>query len=237
MKKNHDLTSHGGLIPIEVKDVSEDGRFVGYGAVFNNRDSGGDIILPGAFKDSLITRGATGVKMLWHHDPAEPIGKWTSIVEDSRGLKCEGRFLLSTKSGAEKYELAKEGVIDGLSIGYRAVNHKWDATRNARLLIKVDLWEVSVVTFPMNELSRIEQVKGGGIFATGREIEDHLRRTIPTLSKTQRVAVVAEMKSLLRDAGVQLLRDGGAEPEPDQRDAGAGALVSAFEQIAAQLRG
>ena len=128
----------------------------GYGAVFNNVDRGGDRIQPGAFTDSLAAK-AGGLPMLAHHDPTRPIGVWSEVSEDKRGLKVAGR-ISATADGRDVRTLAKDGAVTGLSIGYWPKDTDIDQNGN-RVLKSVDLLEVSLVTFPMNDLARISAVK------------------------------------------------------------------------------
>ena len=146
---------------MEFKHVSlewkaeDHGTIEGYGSVFDVVDQGGDIIAPGAFRQSLAS--GRKVKMLFQHDPSAVIGTWKSMEEDAKGLRVAGKILTTVKSGAEAYEYVKAGAIDGLSIGYRTVK---SMDRNGkRVIMQAELWEVSLVTFPMNEMARIDAVK------------------------------------------------------------------------------
>jgi HK97 family phage prohead protease len=127
----------------------------GYGSVFDVVDQGGDIIAPGAFKQSL--NSGRKVKMLYQHDASAVVGVWNKMEEDGKGLRVEGKLLTSVKAGAEAYEYVKAGAIDGLSIGFRTIK---SMDRNGkRVIMQAELWEVSLVTFPMNEMARIDAVK------------------------------------------------------------------------------
>ena len=139
--------------------ADDEGIITGYGSVFNVTDSGMDRVVPGAFTASLRSKKAEGIKMLFQHDPAQPIGKWLEMEEDTHGLKVKGKLLTKLTKGAEVFEMVKEGVLDGLSIGFRTVKADWDGDIEARMLKEVDLWEVSLVTFPMNASARIDAVK------------------------------------------------------------------------------
>ena len=140
--------------------LSRAGEFAGYASLFHVRDDGGDIVLPGAFSASLARRGARGVRMLWQHDPARPLGVWLALREDARGLFAHGRLALNTRQGREAAELMKMGALDGLSIGFRALRAARDRPRRARLLRAIDLWEISLVTFPMLPGARVRAVGG-----------------------------------------------------------------------------
>ncbi|MGD9540652.1 HK97 family phage prohead protease [Methylocystis sp.] len=142
--------------------ANEAGAFSGYASLFGVVDSGGDMVMAGAFARSLIKRGAQGVKMLWQHQAAEPIGMWTSIAEDSRGLKVEGRLDLSVARAREALSLMRKGAIDGLSIGFRTQRATTEKSSGVRRLHEIDLWEISIVTFPMLPQARIGKVKQSG---------------------------------------------------------------------------
>lgn len=136
--------------------VSE-GRLVeGYASLFNRRDQGGDVVLPGAYADSLKAMAKAGrrVKMLWQHDPSQPIGVWDEVREDGQGLWVKGRLLNDVEKGREAVALLEAGAIDGLSIGYRTVKAERDG-KGQRLLSELELWEVSLVTFPMLPEARV----------------------------------------------------------------------------------
>lgn len=131
-------------------------RIAGYAALFGAPDLTGDVVRPGAFAPSLLRRGARGVRMLFQHDAGEPVGVWTSIREDGRGLYVEGEILEAGARGRTTATLVKAGAIDGLSIGYRPVRAQRRA--RGRDLQEVDLWEVSIVTFPMQPQARLRAV-------------------------------------------------------------------------------
>ena len=145
---------------LDLKRVEVDGTFSGYASLFHREDMGRDIVLPGAFRDSLRTRGAGGIRMLFQHDPGEPIGVWLSIAEDALGLHVHGRLMLDVIRAREVHALMRAGALDGLSIGFRTVTARRDAKTGIRRLLKVDLWEISIVTFPLLPGARIAHVKG-----------------------------------------------------------------------------
>lgn len=139
------------MVPIPIDD---DGRFVGYASVFGELDEGGDIVMPGAFTKSLAKRGTPRVRMLFQHDPKEPVGHWDVLREDGFGLWVEGRLVPGVPRADALRKLIEKRAIDGLSIGFRTVR----ATREPgghRKLWQIDLWEVSIVTFPMMDRARI----------------------------------------------------------------------------------
>jgi HK97 family phage prohead protease len=135
--------------------VTATGEFEGYASLFEIPDLGRDVVLPGAFRDSLARRGAAGIRMLWQHDPAEPLGRWLSLAEDRRGLQVRGRLNLGVRRARDIAALMSEGAVDGLSIGYRVVEARRDRASGTRRLHRLDLWEISVVTFPMHPGARV----------------------------------------------------------------------------------
>jgi HK97 family phage prohead protease len=160
------------LAAVDVRAIGEDGVIEGYASVFGNADSGGDSVAPGAFRKSLGVRPADQVRMLWQHDPNEPIGVWEQISEDARGLLVRGRILGDVARGREVLSLLRAGAIDGLSIGFRTVRARMDERTGIRTLLEIDLWEISIVTFPMNAAARVAGVKQ---LVTLRDFETFLR--------------------------------------------------------------
>ncbi len=156
----------------DMRAVGEDGVVEGYASVFGNADTGGDSVAPGAFKNSLGLRPADQVRMLWQHDPDEPIGVWEHIAEDARGLFVRGRLLGDVARGREVRSLLRAGAVDGLSIGFRTVRARMDEHTGIRTLLELDLWEISIVTFPMNDAARVGNVKQ---ISTLRDFESFLR--------------------------------------------------------------
>lgn len=142
-----------------VSAVQTDGAFEGYASLFGIADQARDVVMPGAFRDSLARRGAGGVKMLWQHDPALPIGVWSSIAEDARGLHVVGRLDLAVAKARELHALMRSGAVDGLSIGFRTERSRKDPKTGLRRLERIDLWEISLVTFPMLAQARVSAVK------------------------------------------------------------------------------
>ncbi|PWE30645.1 HK97 family phage prohead protease [Maritimibacter sp. 55A14] len=142
-------------------DVTDTAEISGYASLFGRGDQGGDVVLKGAYTHSLQRLGAQGrsVKMLWQHDPAQPIGVWGDVREDSRGLHVKGRILTDVARGRDAMALVRAGAIDGLSIGYRTVKARKDA-KGQRLLAELELWEVSLVTFPMLPEARVGAKSG-----------------------------------------------------------------------------
>jgi HK97 family phage prohead protease len=141
----------GGL---KLKDGAE---IAGYASLFGAADHGGDVVQKGAYDASLkrLAKVRSGVKMLWQHDPTRPIGVWDEVREDPRGLYVRGRLLLEVQAAREAHVLLQAGAIDGLSIGYRTIRSE-KAQSGQRLLHEIELWEVSLVTFPMLPEARVQ---------------------------------------------------------------------------------
>lgn len=178
-----------------IKTVGEAGVFEGYASTFDVIDQGGDIVVKGAYQRTLQDRGAKGIKLLNEHCPSEPIGIWEELHEDDVGLFARGRLLIDVVPKArERYELMKAGVVDGLSIGYRVITSARDTSQGARLLQEVDLREISVVTFPMNETSLITSVKGE--LPTEREFERWLMQDAGFTRSQARMIITTGFKSL-----------------------------------------
>lgn len=146
---------------MELKMLNEAGAFAGYASLFGEVDLGKDRVERGAFLKSLARKGPAGIRMLFQHDPAEPIGAWRVIREDARGLYVEGVLADGVKRAQEVHELMKARAIDGLSIGFQTVRAKSDPKTGVRQILEADLWEISVVTFPMLPGARISDVKSG----------------------------------------------------------------------------
>lgn len=121
----------------------------GYASRFYERDLNDDVVVPGAFRDSLLRTGAEGVRMLYQHNVRAPIGVWDEVYEDEAGLFVRGRIITATPEARMAAALSEAGVIDGLSIGFEALKSRPDETGRLRVLTAVSLWEVSLVTFPM----------------------------------------------------------------------------------------
>lgn len=192
----------------QLKSLSDTGTFSGYGSVFNVEDSYGDIVAPGAFTESLAAQKTIGrlPAMLWQHRSAEPLGVYTSMSEDNLGLKVEGQIALNTVRGAEAHALLKMGALSGLSIGYVTREDSFDRVTGITTLKKVDLWEVSLVTFPANDAARVHGVKTIEVIEDLKTAEKYLRDA--GLSRKEAVAFIARVKSLgQRDADEGALQD------------------------------
>lgn len=175
---------------LQVKDLSEDGTFEGYGSVNGNVDSYGERVMPGAFAGSLAKhkREGTNVLMLWQHNPNEPIGIWEDLAEDAKGLWGKGRLIMEVQKAREVHALMKANAIGGLSIGYREIKATPDG--NVRNLEELDLREISPVSFPANRRARIEAVKSERMEEFARRLRDG--DPMP----------IKEFEDILREAGV-----------------------------------
>jgi len=158
--------------PLAVLDAT--GVFVGYASLFNQKDAAGDIVMPGAFAESLKRRGAQGIRMLFQHNPAEPVGAWIDIEEDAKGLYVRGRLNPQVQRGRELAALLIEHGLDGLSIGFKTVAASRDRLTGARRLHRIDLWEISLVTFPMLEGARVTGIKSEALAAANRVFSSSL---------------------------------------------------------------
>ncbi|HVY12218.1 MAG TPA: HK97 family phage prohead protease [Alphaproteobacteria bacterium] len=171
------MAQHKLQCPLQIKDVSEEGVVSGYASVFGEVDSYRDVVAPGAFARSLKQwqNRKQNPPMLWQHDARFPRGVWDSVKEDDSGLYVSGKLALKTSAGAEAFELLKMGAVTGLSIGYRTVKSTTDSKKNIRILTDLDLFEVSLVTFPANDSARIRVVKAADEVQTERDFEKFLR--------------------------------------------------------------
>lgn len=160
---------------VTLADVESDGAFSGYASLFGKVDMAKDAVVAGAFRRSLRLKGPESVRMLFQHDPNQPIGRWTEIREDARGLFVRGKLTPGVAKSQEVLRLMRAGALDGLSIGFRTVRAKKDLGTGVRRILEADLWEISIVTFPMLPEARIERIKGLGPAGARRPRPDHQR--------------------------------------------------------------
>lgn len=191
----------------EVKALADNGTFEGYGSVFGNEDFGGDIVVKGAFVKSIAELQARGRKLpiLWQHNSNEPLGVYEELKEDDHGLFVRGRMLVAEVAKArEGHALMKAGAVTGLSIGYSVNRYEVDEEAGTRKLTELDLWEISQVTFPMNDAARIEAVKKivrDGDLPSLKDFEGFLRES--GFSKSQACAIAGKgLRDLLRSESV-----------------------------------
>ena len=189
--------------------LSPDGAIEGYASLFGAIDQARDMVMPGAFTHTLRQRGIRKVPMLFQHDPSEPVGIWLDLKEDFRGLYARGRLIPDVARGRELLALLKSGAIDGLSIGYRTVRARIDPKTRVRALHQVDLWEISIVTFPLLDGARVTAVKQAPPSRLRQQAERDWRaamagEALPAITP-RRIASVARLteraghKSALRD--------------------------------------
>lgn len=188
----------------KVKSVKDNGEFEGYGSVFGVKDSYSDIVVKGAFESSLAKWKEKGnlPALLWQHKMDEPIGVYTEMSEDENGLLLKGRLLIDDDPLAKRaHAHMKAGSLTGLSIGYSLNDYDYDSTKDAFILKEIDLWEVSIVTFPANEEARISDVKTAlktGEIPQPALVERCLRDV--GFTRTQSKAFMANGFKALRDA-------------------------------------
>lgn len=184
---------------LEFKALGGERTFSCYGNVKGNIDHALDRVVDGAYRDSIASHKAAGTmpKFFWMHNPWDtPVGVWTAMEEDSKGLYLEGKFS-NTPKGNELYELYKDNALDSFSIGYRVNDEKWNSSLGCNDLIKVDIREISAVTFACNEESRLVEIKsklGEGKVLTKAELRALLESVPAGLSKRQIERITADYK-------------------------------------------
>lgn len=190
----------------EVKEVTAAGNFTGYGSVYGIVDQGDDIVAQGAFAESLATLAAKNrmPSMLFGHQSGQlPVGAYQAVKEDSAGLWLDGNIAIDTQRGGDLHKLMKMkpvSAISGLSIGFVTRDDSFDRVTGVRTIKKADLWEVSLVNFPMNDSARVQTVKSIETIENLRDAEKFLRDS--GMSRVEAVAFVSRVKSLgPRDAG------------------------------------
>ena len=139
--------------------IDADGTVEGYASLFGEIDQARDMVMRGAFAQTLAQRNIRRIPMLFQHDPSEPVGIWLELREDHRGLFARGRLIPEVARGRELLSLLRAGAIDGLSIGFRTSKARIDPRTRIRRLLAVDLWEISIVTFPLLAGARVRAVK------------------------------------------------------------------------------
>ena len=181
---------------LQIKASGNDGEIDGYGSVFDVVDAYEDAIAKGAFAKSIAVHKAAGTMpaMLWQHDSSQPIGIWTEMAEDAKGLTLKGRLALDTEKGKEAHALLKMGALNGLSIGFMSKQWAYDKDTDVRTLTEIDLWECSIVTFPANTKARITGVKSTEDITTLKDAERVLRDS--GFSKQDALAFVSRVKTL-----------------------------------------
>lgn len=220
-------------VPFDLKEVKDDGRFTGYGSVFDNVDSYNEVVVKGAFKKTLSKHRKTGKlpKLLWQHNSDQVIGKYLSMKEDDHGLLVEGQlFVDDIQQAKEAHFLMKQGEIDGLSIGFITKSWTYDKEKNVRYLNEIDLWEVSVVTFPANTAARVVGAKAADSINDIRAFEAFLREEGFSANAAKAIASNGFSPSLH-------LRDEGEETGIDLRDAAVRAITGELQSIFKSIKG
>ncbi|WP_319796866.1 HK97 family phage prohead protease [Nitrobacter sp.] len=150
---------HAPLSSVPRLSFSGDGAVEGYASLFGEIDQARDMMMPGAFAQTLKAKGLRRIPMLFQHDPSEPVGIWLELREDFRGLWARGKLIPDVARARELLALVEAGAVDGLSIGYRTVRGRIEPRTRVRKLYQVDLWEISIVTFPLLAGARVRAVK------------------------------------------------------------------------------
>lgn len=192
--------------PIEIKAVNQDGLFSGYASVFEEIDSYRDIVKRGAFEKTLADTESKGraVPILWQHDASKPIGVYTSLKEDERGLYVEGQLNMDVQQAREALSLLKQKALSGISIGYNSVRYDTDAKSGVRRLYELKLYEASLVTFPACDGARVTDVKTilvDGQLPSLPEFEDFLCEAGFSRSQAKAIAGNGLTKLIRREVG------------------------------------
>jgi HK97 family phage prohead protease len=213
---------------LKFKSVDDTGTFIGSGAVYNNVDLGGDKIMPGAFTRTLAA--GKQFPLLWQHDPSNPIGT-AKVTDTPQGLQVEGTLLLQDPTALKAYTFLKAGVIKGLSIGYETLQSSMEG--DVRVLKELRLWELSVVTFPMNESAVVGSVKS--LSVSDDEVQHHLRAI-----RRHQKAIHGHVKALL---GADELDDDDTtaddlvDSDSEELDFESKALLTELQTLVAQAGG
>lgn len=207
-------------VKLEIKALNKR-EFEGHGSIFGNVDLGGDVVLPGAFEKSLNEHKTSGTlpAMLYQHRPDQIAGVWTEMHEDQRGLFVKGT-LIDTPIGNQAYVELQAKALRGLSIGFETVDAE-HTSRGGRKLKEVNLWEVSLVTFPMNQQAMVEAVKRAIAHnpQTPRELEDYLREAG---SRSEARGIIAQLARIF---------DAPTGGKPDEHVDEAAALLKSIEGL------
>lgn len=157
--------------------------------------------MPGAFRAAIAERGASGIRMLFQHDPREPIGVWDYIAEDVHGLFVRGHLIEDSSRAREILALIRGGALDGLSIGFRARRAARDARTGQRRLYDIDLWEISIVTFPMLPGARVTAIKSDATaaFSPTRSCNAAAPFSLTAAPRTLRTAAAALASAAAQD--------------------------------------
>jgi uncharacterized protein len=213
-------------------DASARGEFVGYASTFGNVDQGGDIVERGAFARSLQAKKLADIPMFFNHDHRGiPIGKWTQLEEDDRGLMAKGSLTLDIPKARDVHAAMKDGTVRGMSIGYRVKGDDvaFDRGGTVRRIKNVDLMEISVVTQPMNLRAQVGRVKSIDDLSAEdiRDLEATLRSK--GLSRADAVKAISGLKDWLQ-------REAGAKAAETDRDDQTEALAELIRRNIATIK-
>ncbi len=220
--------------PVALETVSDEGVFSGYASIFNTVDLGRDVVAQGAFSKCLKRVKPLSVKMLYQHNPAEPIGIWERIYEDHKGLYVQGRLLSDIRRGGEVLSLIRKGALDGLSIGFKTLRSRPMNKGAVRLILELDLYEISIVTFPMHRDARVQMVKSLPLvngLPTIRDFERWLMRDAGFTRRQAQTAIAKGFKSLLLKRDVEGVRNSTNKKVPTSMTA----LAQKFRHAALTL--
>ena len=205
---------------LEFKAGAEPGTFTGYGAMFENKDDGNDIIKSGAFT-KIRTKSNGKIRIPLYHDMSRVVGEG-EVVQDGKGLSVNGKLNMSLSYAQDAYELMKDGTLDAMSVGFTIMDKgaQWADDYSVRTITKAELWEVSIVPFGMNRKAKIQSVKSAGQIQTIRDFESHLR----TLGYSQR-----EAKAIASHGFGALHRDGEGSASHREDDKHASEMLAALK--------
>jgi HK97 family phage prohead protease len=200
------------VCPFELKDLDDKGHFTGYGSIFDNVDLGGDIVVgPQPFKRFKYTKDKQ-IRILYQHDTWQPVGK-SPIEQEAKGLwLSDAQLVMEMPAAPAAYAGMKSGLLDGLSIGFDILpkGSEWDDETRTRKLFKLELWEVSIVTFGMNPLAKIQSVKAAMNIKTKREFEEFLRDAGWSADAAKKIAAAGFKEDATqqpRDVGSKAVQD------------------------------
>lgn len=184
-------------VPFEIKEVADTGEFIGYASVFGVKDAYDEIVVPGAFAESIADwKGKNAMPpILWQHRSGEPIGVHTEMREDSVGLYIEGKLVMGVSRAQEAHALMKAKAVRGISIGFVTREDSFDRVSGVRSLKRVDLWENSIVTFPANPAAQVTGVKRLQEADTIRDCETYLR-DVAGMSQSEAKAFVSRLAGI-----------------------------------------
>lgn len=190
---------------LNLESITDEGVFEGYASLFSTLDLSKDSVSKGAFAKGLKHKSPLSIKMLYQHNPSEQIGIWQTIKEDHKGLYVKGKLLKEIQKAKEVWALMKQGALDGLSIGYKTVRSKSINKGSIRQLLEIELYEISIVTFPMHPDARVQTMKKLPVkngLPTIRDFERWLMRDAGFTRREAQTAIAKGFKSLafMRDA-------------------------------------